>query len=86
MPTYDYRCASNGRIVEVSHRMSEKLSTWGELCERANLDCGDTPRDTPVQRLATGGNVIASNSLGSGFGPAPACGSGGCGGGMCGLN
>ncbi|WP_295878841.1 zinc ribbon domain-containing protein [uncultured Thiohalocapsa sp.] len=86
MPTYDYRCEANGRVVEVSHRMSEKLATWGELCERANLDCGDTPADTPVQRLATGGNVIGSSNLGSGFDPAPACGAGGCGTGMCGLN
>jgi predicted nucleic acid-binding Zn ribbon protein len=86
MPTYDYRCEANGRIVEVNHRMSEKLSTWGELCERASLDCGDTPADTPVQRLATGGNVVGSSNLGSGFDPAPACGAGGCGTGMCGLN
>ncbi|MBK1630459.1 regulator [Thiohalocapsa halophila] len=86
MPTYDYRCEANGRVVEVSHRMSEKLATWGELCERASLDCGDTPADTPVQRLATGGNLIGSNNLGSGFDPAPACGAGGCGTGMCGLD
>jgi predicted nucleic acid-binding Zn ribbon protein len=86
MPTYDYRCDANGRVVEVSHRMSEKLGTWGELCERAHLDCGDTPADAPVQRLATGGNVIGSSTLGSGFDPAPACGAGGCGNGMCGLN
>ncbi|MCG6941021.1 MAG: zinc ribbon domain-containing protein [Thiohalocapsa sp.] len=85
MPTYDYRCDANGRVVEVSHRMSEKLATWGELCDRANLDCGDTPPEAPVQRLATGGNVIASNSLGSGT--APACSTGGCcAGGVCGLN
>jgi hypothetical protein len=85
MPTYDYRCETNGRVVEVNHRMSEKLSTWGELCERAALDCGDTPVDAPVQRMATGGNVVTSNSLGSGF-EAPACGAGGCSTGMCGLN
>jgi hypothetical protein len=86
MPTYDYRCESNGRVVEVSHRMSEKLATWGELCERAHLDCGDTPADAPVQRLATGGNVITSNSLGSGTAP-PACGTGGCcPTGVCGLD
>jgi predicted nucleic acid-binding Zn ribbon protein len=86
MPTYDYRCETNGRVVEVNHRMSEKLATWGELCERAHVDCGDTPATAPVQRLATGGNVITSNSLGSGFDPGPACGAGGCGNGMCGLN
>ncbi|MGD8206747.1 MAG: zinc ribbon domain-containing protein [Thiohalocapsa sp.] len=85
MPTYDYRCDANGRIVEVSHRMSETLSTWGELCERANLSCGDTPAETPVHRMATGGNLISSANLGSGA--APACGTGGCcPTGVCGLD
>ncbi|AGA91351.1 hypothetical protein Thimo_2631 [Thioflavicoccus mobilis 8321] len=84
MPTYDYRCDLNDRVVEVSHRMSESLTTWGELCARAGIDAGDTPPEAPVHRLATGGNVITSNSLGSG--PAPACGPGGCcANGVCGL-
>lgn len=87
MPTYDYRCDSNGRVLEVNHRMSETLSTWGELCERAGVDGGDTPKDAPVHRLATGGNIVSSNSLGSGSAPAPACGTGACcPGGYCGLN
>ncbi len=85
MPTYDYRCDTNGQVMEVSHRMSESLSTWGELCERTGANPGDTPADAPVQRLATGGNIISSNSMGSGT--APACSTGGCcPGGMCGLN
>ena len=63
MPTYDYRCNANGRTLEVSHRMSESLSTWGELCERAGIDPGETVVDAPVHRLATGGNVISSNSM-----------------------
>ena len=85
MPTYDYRCDVNGQVMEVSHRMSESLSTWGELCERTGANPGDTPADAPVQRLATGGNIISSNSMGSGT--APACSTGGCcPGGMCGLN
>ncbi len=84
MPTYDYVCEANGRVVEVKHRMSETLSTWGELCERAGVDCGDTPADAPVQRLATGGQVVSSSSLGDG---APPCAAGGCcGGGVCGLD
>ncbi|SDX83958.1 hypothetical protein SAMN05421644_11543 [Allochromatium warmingii] len=87
MPTYDYRCDTNDRVIEVSHRMSETLSNWGELCARAGIDCGDTPADAPVHRLATGGTVITSASLGSGCAPAPACPTGSCcGGGMCGLN
>ncbi|EXJ16760.1 FmdB family zinc ribbon protein [Imhoffiella purpurea] len=85
MPTYDYRCDSNGRVIEVNHRMSESLATWGDLCARAGIETGDTPADAPVHRLATGGNVISSASLGSGN--APACPTGSCcAGGMCGLN
>jgi len=85
MPTYDYRCDANGQVVEVSHRMSETIATWGELCERADVAAGDTPKASPVHRLATGGNLISSSSLGSGA--APACGSGGCcPSGMCGLD
>lgn len=84
MPSYDYRCEQNGRVVEVMHKMSEKLATWGEICEKANLDPGDTPADAPVVRLITGGNVISSAALSNP--EAPACATGGCSGGMCGLN
>lgn len=82
MPTYDYLCEANGQVVEVKHPMSDTLSTWGEVCERAGLEAGDTPADAPVQRLATGGQVVKSSSLGD---AAPPCAAGGCGGGMCGL-
>ncbi len=87
MPTYDYRCEANDRVIEVNHRMSEQLANWGELCARACIEPGDTPIDTPVHRLATGGNVISSKHLGSGN--APACATGACcpsPGGMCALN
>jgi hypothetical protein len=85
MPTYDYRCEINDRVVEVSHRMRDTLTTWGELCACAGLEPGDTSVDAPVHRLATGGNVISSHHLGSGN--APSCATGSCcAGGMCGLN
>lgn len=85
MPTYDYRCDLNTRVVEVSHSMRETLTTWGELCARAGLEIGDTPIDAPVQRLATGGNIISSTSRSSDN--APSCATGSCcAGGMCGLN
>ncbi len=84
MPSYDYRCEQNGQVVEVSHKMSEKLSTWGEVCDKANLELGDTPADSPVVRLITGGNVVSRSALSNP--DAPACGTGGCAGGMCGLN
>jgi hypothetical protein len=83
MPTYDYLCEANGRVVEVKHRMSEALSTWGELCARVGMNVGDTPADSAVQRLATGGQIVKSGSLGE---SAPPCGSGPCcGGGGCGF-
>jgi hypothetical protein len=85
MPTYDYRCDTNDRVVEVSHRMSETLATWGELCAKAGVDVGDTPVESPVHRLATGGNILSKTSLGSGA--APACSTGSCcPGGFCGLD
>ena len=84
MPSYDYRCEANGRVVEVRHSMSEKLSTWGEVCEKADIPLDDTATDAPVVRLITGGNVVSSAALSNP--EAPACGTGGCGGGMCGLN
>jgi hypothetical protein len=83
MPTYDYHCEANGRVLEVKHRMSERLSTWGELCARLGMEAGDTPADSPVQRLATGGQVVKSTNLGD---TAPPCASGPCcGGGSCGI-
>ena len=85
MPTYDYRCDDNGQVLEVNHRMSDSLATWGELCARLGQSPGDTPADAPVHRLATGGNIL-SGSVRSG-GEAPACSSGACcPGGFCGLS
>ncbi|MGQ9660578.1 MAG: zinc ribbon domain-containing protein [Thermochromatium sp.] len=87
MPTYDYRCDANDRVIEVNHRMGETLTTWGELCARAGIELGDTPADAPVHRIATGGNVITSSNLGSGREPMPSCATGSCcAGGLCGLN
>lgn len=33
MPIYEYKCAKCGRIIEVMHSSSEKLTTCGEHCE-----------------------------------------------------
>ncbi len=84
MPSYDYHCETNGRTVEVRHSIKEKLANWGEVCARAGIDLGDAAADTPVQRLITGGGVISSSALSNP--EAPACGAGGCSGGLCGLN
>ena len=84
MPTYDYRCETNGQVVEVKHGMSEVLKTWGDLCERAGMEPGDTPADSPVSRLITGGQFINSSSLSD---AAPACTTGACcPSGVCGLD
>lgn len=66
MPTYDYHCPTNRRTLEVRHSMSQNLATWGELCALAGIDTGDTPVDSPVKRLITGGAIIGSRALGSG--------------------
>ncbi|MCC7412949.1 MAG: zinc ribbon domain-containing protein [Gammaproteobacteria bacterium] len=86
MPTYDYHCPGNGRVVEVRHRMSERLLTWGELCARAGIAPDDTPPDTPVAKLLTASQVVRNTSLGSGTAPPCETGQPCCGGGMCGLN
>ena len=84
MPTYDYRCEANGQVLEVSHRMNDQISTWGELCALAGIKPGDTPLDSPVKRLATGGNIVTGSTSGGNY--EPPCNSGGCcPGGMCGF-
>jgi hypothetical protein len=86
MPTYDYRCDANGRTVEVRHSMSELMTTWGDVCRTMGIEPGDTPPDSPVKKLATGGQIISASNRGSGYDPAPACSTGSCcAGGMCGL-
>jgi hypothetical protein len=85
MPKYDYLCTANGQVVEVSHRMNETLSNWGELCRQADWPLGDTAPEAPVKKLITGGHVVSSSRLGSG--QAPPCENGGpCRGGLCGMN
>ena len=79
MPTYDYHCTTNNAVVEVHHGMSERLETWGDLCEKAGIEPGHTPLESPVQKLITGGQVVNSRALKN---PEPACGTG-CASGMC---
>lgn len=83
MPSYDYRCEANGRVVEVRHGINDKLTSWGEVCAKADIDTGDTPADAPVQRLITGGGIVGSAALSNP--EPPPCGGGGCSGGMCGF-
>jgi predicted nucleic acid-binding Zn ribbon protein len=73
MPYYEYRCASNGRTVEVRHGMHERLSTWGELAERAGADLGSTAADAEVERLMSAPVPLTGSSRDTGF---QGCGSG----------
>lgn len=93
MPTYEYRCEANGRLVEVRHRMAEKLRTWGELCERAGIPAGRTNPQAPVEKLLSAGFISVDSAkspaweggacgqqvCGTGECNAGPCGSGGCG-------
>ena len=81
MPTYDYRCDTNARIVEVKHPMSQEITSWGELCELANIEVGDTPANSPIKRLPTGGNIVNKSALKNNEPPCasgPCCGAGAC--------
>jgi len=88
MPTYEYLCEKNGRVLEVRHKMAEKLETWGELCTRAGIAPGRTHPDAPVTKLMSAG-FIGTGSGNAGMSSAaacaaPYCGSGGgCSGGAC---
>jgi predicted nucleic acid-binding Zn ribbon protein len=64
MPIYEYRCTTNGRVVEVSHRMSERLANWGELCERAGIDPGRTAANASVEKLMSASAVLSHGNTG----------------------
>ncbi|HZT04057.1 MAG TPA: zinc ribbon domain-containing protein [Steroidobacteraceae bacterium] len=85
MPTYEYRCAANDRLVEVRHNMAERLSTWGELCERAGIAAGKTDPAAPVEKLISAGFINSGTAAGEAACAAPGCGSGPCGSGACGF-
>ena len=84
MPKYDYRCEQNAQTIEVSHSMSKTVHTWGELCALAGIETGDTPDDSPVHKIISGGFVAtgASSAASSHSCSAPSC----CSGGFCGLD
>ncbi len=86
MPTYEYRCAANGRLVEVRHNMAERLSSWGELCERAGITPGKTDPASPVEKLISAGFIKAGTRASEPPSAAPGCGNGFCGTGACSLD
>ena len=88
MPTYEYRCAANGAVIEVQHKMAEEIHTWGELCARAGITRGRTHPEAAVEKLMSAGFISTGSKDSPCNAPcdAPVCGAGGCGGGMCGVN
>jgi hypothetical protein len=70
MALYDYYCAANDRTVEVRHGMSESVKTWGELCELAGIETGDTLAEAPLRRLMSAPVPMTGTSKDSGSGPA----------------
>ena len=75
MPRYDYRCDANGRVVEVEHPMRETVRTWGELCERAGIEPGDTGTGEPVERQVSL-SFVRGGASGAAEGPAAGMGCG----------
>jgi predicted nucleic acid-binding Zn ribbon protein len=84
MPTYEYHCDTNGRTLEVSHKMAEQLSTWGELCARAGVKAGKTAASAPVRKLISASAVLSGKSTGAAE-PAPCEMGAACCGTACGL-
>jgi hypothetical protein len=84
VPTYEYRCDANDRLIEVRRKMAETLRTWGELCARAGLSPGPTDPQAPVQKLISAGFVstgAGEPACAADACEAPVCGAGPCGGG-----
>lgn len=86
MPTYEYLCESNGRVIEVNHKMAGAVKNWGELCRRADIPVGKTDPRTKVTKLMSASFVSAGGSSESAAAcEMPGCGAGGCGSGLCDL-
>ena len=62
MPVYDYFCPKNNQQLEVSHSMNLEVSTWGQLCELAKREPGETPADAPVRRLLSAPRLMKPTS------------------------
>lgn len=78
MPTYEYHCPTNGRTIEVWHSMRETLTQWGELCERAGLEAGGTPRQAAIQKNITTGMLLNKPGSKTSHSGGSCCGDSGC--------
>lgn len=72
MPTYDYLCPENGEVLEVQHRMSESVRTWGELCALAGADAGSTALEARVKKQIAAPALHTSQAVGAKKKPAQA--------------
>lgn len=63
MPVYDYFCPTNNQKLEVWHSINENVTTWGQLCNLAQCDLGNTPADTPVKRMISAPRVIIETGI-----------------------
>ncbi|GIT50877.1 MAG: hypothetical protein Ct9H300mP15_10900 [Gemmatimonadota bacterium] len=68
MPYYEYHCETNGCTLEIRHKMSEQIETWGDLVERAGVGRGETPSDTPVTKLISAPVPITGSGESQDFG------------------
>ena len=60
MPTYEYYCIANNQTVGVIHGMDDSISTWGDLCESAGIEQGDTPEDTAVTKKLSAISLLSN--------------------------
>jgi hypothetical protein len=51
LPRYDYRCDDNGQTIEVVHKISTVVATWGDLCDLAGIDPGETVKSALVRKV-----------------------------------
>ncbi|MDO6564816.1 zinc ribbon domain-containing protein [Amphritea sp. 1_MG-2023] len=70
MPIYDYRCEATGKVFEVRHPMTLKLSTWADLCDIGGFSEGTTPMNTAVTQLANTDRLIHHKTIQN---PEPPC-------------
>jgi len=62
MPRYEYFCEENQQTVEVSHPMDHVVKTWGEICQLAAMEPGQTPTDASVKKLISRPNIAIPTS------------------------
>ena len=59
MPFYQYFCEKNQLTVEVKHPVSQRLKTWGEVCECGRINPGDISLDSSVVRLISKPSAVS---------------------------